>query len=47
MLKSQFQKDYDLSNLLKKSCQKILKILTLVACLSICNLPWVLWSFKG
>jgi hypothetical protein len=47
MLKFQPHKDYDLSNLLKKSCQKILKILTVVACLSSCNPLWVLWNFRG
>jgi hypothetical protein len=40
-------KDYDLSDLLKKSCQKILKILSVVACLSSCNPLWVLWNFRG
>jgi hypothetical protein len=47
MLKFQPHKDYDLSDLLKKSCQKILKILTMVACLSSCNPLWVLWNFRG
>jgi hypothetical protein len=47
MLKFQPHKDYDLSDLLKKSCQKILKILTVVACLSSCNPLWVLWNFRG
>jgi hypothetical protein len=47
MLKFQFHKDYDLSDLLKKSCQKILKILNVVACLSSCNPLWVLWNFRG
>jgi hypothetical protein len=37
MLKLQPHKDYDLSNSLKKSCQKILKILTVVAYRSSCN----------
>jgi hypothetical protein len=46
MLKFHPHKDYDLSNLLKKSCQKLLKILTLVACLSSCNPLWVLWNFR-
>jgi hypothetical protein len=32
MLKFQPHKDFDLSDLLKKDCQKILKILTVVAC---------------
>jgi hypothetical protein len=47
MLKFQPHKDYDLSDSLKKSCQKILKILTVVACLSSCNPLWVLWNFRG
>jgi hypothetical protein len=47
MLKFQPQKDYDLLDLLKKSCQKILKILTVVVCLSSCNPLWVLWNFRG
>jgi hypothetical protein len=47
MLKSQPHKDYDLSDSLKKSCQKILKILTMVACRSSCNPLWVLWNFRG
>jgi hypothetical protein len=46
MLKFQPHKDYDLSDLLKESCQKILKILTVVACLSSCNPLWVLWNFR-
>jgi hypothetical protein len=33
MLKFQPHKDYDLSGLLERSCQKILKILNVVACL--------------
>jgi hypothetical protein len=40
MLKFQSHKDYDLSDSLKKSCQKILKILTVVACQSSCNPLW-------
>jgi hypothetical protein len=47
MLKFQPYKDYDLSDSLKKSCHKILKILTVVACQSSCNPLWVLWNFRG
>jgi hypothetical protein len=47
MLKIQTHKYYDLLDLLKKSCQKILKILTVVACLSSYNPLWVLWNFRG
>jgi hypothetical protein len=47
MLKFQPYKDYDLSNSLKKSCQKIFKILTVVACRSSYNPLWVLWNFRG
>jgi hypothetical protein len=47
MLKFQPHKDYDLLDSLKKSCQKIFKILTVVACLSSCNPLSVLWNFRG
>jgi hypothetical protein len=47
MLKFQPHKDYDLLDSLKKYGQKILKILTVVACLSSCNPLWVLWNFRG
>jgi hypothetical protein len=47
MLKFQPHKDYDLLDSLNKSCQKILKILTVVACRSSCNPLWVLWNFRG
>jgi hypothetical protein len=39
MLKFKPHKDYDLLDLLK--------ILTVVACLSFCNPLWILWNFRG